>query len=200
MYNNWKSSKETYVSVGVNCTEGCRSATKGLFCGLYSTLRTNMTIFKRLQKFHFVSYLNLITLICCAQNVVLTHTYENTSGTGHKLFMASRIYSKMQIFATYPQKFQSGRGEIYNRNKKSKKTRKKITRPRKRPSKKEKKKTVKKTRKYDRDRFLGRVLFYLVAFLVEFFFSWSLSWLSSFFLFFFFSYFLVFFYISSVFH
>ena len=40
---------------------------------LYSTLRTNMTIFKRLQEFHFVSYLNLITLICCAQNVVLTH-------------------------------------------------------------------------------------------------------------------------------
>ena len=149
---------------------------------LYSTLRTNMTLFKRLQKFHFVSYLNLITLICCAQNVVLTHTYENTSGTGHKLFVASRIYSKMQIFATYPQKFQSGRGEIYKRNKKVRKQENKELDQESDQVKKKKKKTVKKTRKYDRDRFLGRVLFYLVAFLVELVFTWSLSWSSTFFL------------------
>ena len=144
---------------------------------LYSTLRTNMTIFKRLQEFHFVSYLNLITLICCAQNVVLTHTYENTSGTGHKLFMASRIYSKMQIFATYPQKFQSGRGEIYKRKQESKKTRKKNS-TKKANKKKRKwgrnknqtKKVIKKKRKFF-SFFLDRFLVFLIAFLVEFFFS-----------------------------
>ena len=59
LYSNRESSKKTCVSFGVlNYPEGCHSAAKCLFLGLYSTLRTNM-VNSNFQRASRISFLQL---------------------------------------------------------------------------------------------------------------------------------------------